>query len=77
MTDKKGKQRKIYDYKNMMTPYKKLKSLPHSSQYLKPEISFQILDEFALKMSDNESAQLLQNERQKLFNLIFKPYKTG
>jgi hypothetical protein len=77
ITDKKGKQRKTYAYKNMMIPYEKLKSLPDSSQYLKPEITFQILDEFALKISDNESAQLLQKERKILFNLIFNPYKTG
>jgi transposase InsO family protein len=75
--DKKGRERKKYDYKNMMTPYEKLRSLPGSGQYLKPEINFQRLDEFALKMSDNVSAQLLKNERQKLFNLIFNPYKTG
>lgn len=59
----------------MMTPYEKLKSLPDSSQYLKLEITFQILDEFALKMSDNEFAKMLQKEHQILFNLIFKPYK--
>ena len=75
--DKKGKERKKYEYKNMMTPYEKLKSLPDSSQYLKPESNFRILDEFALKMSDNESARLLQNERQNLFSLIFNLYKTG
>ena len=77
ITDKKGRQRKTYAYKNMMTPYEKLKSLPEASQYLIPEITFQILDEFALKMSDNESAQLLQKERHKLFSLIFNSYKTG
>jgi transposase InsO family protein len=75
--DKKGKQRKTYAYKDMMTPYEKLKSLPDASQYLKSEITFQILDEFALKISDNESARLLQKERLKLFSLIFNAYKTG
>ena len=38
-TDAKGKQRKIYRYEDMMTPYDKLKSLPHSSRYLKPGVS--------------------------------------
>ncbi|MBT5825367.1 MAG: hypothetical protein HOH69_04160 [Gammaproteobacteria bacterium] len=61
----------------MMTPYEKLKSLPDAIQYLKPEITFQILDEFALKISDNDSARLLQKERLKLFSLIFNSYKTG
>ncbi len=34
----------------MMTPYDKLKSLENTKQYLKPEMSFQILDDFAFKM---------------------------
>ena len=33
--DKKGKQKKKYEYKNMMTPYGKLKSLGNAEQYLK------------------------------------------
>jgi hypothetical protein len=70
ITDEKGKQKKIYEYKNMMTPYDKLKSLPDSEKYLKPEVTFSALDEFAMKMSDNESAELLLKERQKLFTLI-------
>jgi len=43
-TDSKGKQRKKYLYKNMMTPYEKLKSLPDAKSYLKPGHSFQELD---------------------------------
>jgi len=70
--DKKGKQRKHYGYENMMTPYDKLKSLPEAQTYLKPEVTFNDLDEFAMKMSDNESADLLNKERVKLFNLIFE-----
>ncbi len=76
-TDSKGKQRKIYRYKDMMTPYDKLKSLTHAEQYLKPEISFEILDEYAMKISDNEAASELQKARKKLFSLIFKHSKTG
>jgi hypothetical protein len=77
ITNSKGKQQKIYPYKNVMTPYEKLKSLPKVEQYLKPEISLDILDEYALKMSDNEAANHLQKARQKLFCLIFKQDKTG
>jgi hypothetical protein len=43
-TDSKGRQRKRYPYKLMMTPYEKLKSLPLAEQYLKPAISFKQLD---------------------------------
>ncbi len=77
ITDSKGKQRKIYRYKDMMTPYDKLKSLTNAGQYLKPEVSFEILDEYALKISDNKAASELQKARKKLFSLIFKPPKTG
>lgn len=43
-TDNKGKQRKTYFYKNMITPYEKLKSLPDAETYLKTGIYFEILD---------------------------------
>ena len=77
IVDKKGKQRKTYPYKNMMTPYDKLKSILNAEQYLKPEISFETLDEFALQISDSASAELLKKERQKLFSLVFKQDKTA
>jgi len=74
-TDKKGKQRKRYLYKNMMTPYEKLKSLPNAERYLKPDFHFEILDEQAMEMTDNACAELLQKERNKLFNQIFEQNK--
>jgi hypothetical protein len=70
--DAKGKQFKIYPYKNMMTPYDKLNSLAEAVQYLKPDITFEILDELAMRISDSESATQLRTERNKLFNLIFE-----
>jgi hypothetical protein len=70
--DAKGKQRKTYPFKSMMTPYDKLKSLAKAEQYLKPSITFEILDELAMSISDNESAIQLHTERNKLFNLIFE-----
>ena len=69
--DSKGKQCKTYSYKNMMTPYDKLKSLAKPEQYLKTGMTFEIMDEVAMKFSDNEAAKQLQTERNKLFNLIF------
>ena len=70
--DKKGKERKTYPYKGMMTPYEKLKSLKNAQQYLKPGVSFEKLDEIALQMSDNTSAELLQQARNQLFKQIFE-----
>jgi hypothetical protein len=68
--------RKRYPYKNVMTPFEKLKSLLNSGRYLKPEISMDILNEYTLQMSDNESTDRLQKARQKLFCLIFNRDKT-
>ena len=73
--DVKGKQRKTYPFESMMTPYDKLKSLPDVEYYLKPGITLEALDEYALKMSDNDAADGLQHARQKLFTLIFKQNK--
>ena len=44
-SDEKGKQRKAYPYKSMMTPYEKIKSLPNAKTYLKADFHFEILDE--------------------------------
>ena len=64
-TDEKGKQRKIYLYKNMMTPYEKLKSLPDAKTYLKADFHLEILDKQVMEMTDNACAELLQKERNK------------
>ena len=70
ITDEKGKQRKTYPYKNMMTPYEKFKSLPNAQQYLKPTLTFAILDKVAYEITDNQSAERLQKARKQLFKNI-------
>ena len=70
ITDSKGKQRKRYPYQSLMTPYEKLKSLPDADQYLKPGITFEILDAIAYRQSDNEAADELQKARRQLFKTI-------
>jgi transposase InsO family protein len=70
ITDAKGKERKKYPYKDMMTPYEKFKSIPNASQYLKAAITFELLDAQAAEMSDNDSALALNNARKKLFTDI-------
>ena len=74
-TDAKGRQRKRYPYKLMMTPYEKLKSLDHAEQFLKPGITFEQLDVQARAMSDNEAAQRLNAARSTLFKTIFNRSK--
>lgn len=75
-TDTKGRQRKRYPYKLMMTPYEKLKSLPDSEQYLKTGMTFRQLDTLAGAISDNEAAQHLNDARTILFKTIFNRSKT-
>lgn len=70
ITDAKGKQKKRYHYKNMTTPYEKLKSLPDAERFLKPGLTFQSLDDIAYAISDNEAAKQLQVARQQLFESI-------
>lgn len=73
--DAKGKQRKQYKYANMKTPYEKFKSLPNATQYLKPGLSFEILDDKAKQLSDNQAADLLNQQRQLLFTFIHEDCK--
>ena len=72
-TDEKGKERKKYPAENLMTPFDKLKTIPNAEKYLKSEWTFEILEQVAMEMSDNEAAELLQKKRTELFNLIFEP----
>jgi len=69
-TDQQGKERKIYRYEGMMTPYEKLKSLPRAKHDLKPTVTFEILDVTAHRLTDNQAADFLQKARQQLFTTI-------
>ena len=71
----KGKQKKKYEYKNMMTPYEKFKSLPDAQQYLKMGLDFKKLDDIAKTITDNEAADYLQKQRKLLFKDIHEDYK--
>lgn len=73
--DAKGKQKKKYEYKNMMTPYEKFKSLPEAQQYLKDGVTFEKLDDLAKSMTDNEAADYLQQQRSLLFKYIHEGCK--
>lgn len=68
--DAKGKEKKQYDYKNTMTPYEKLKSIPDAEQYLRAGVNFKELDDIASAMTDNEAADNLQRQRTLLFKNI-------
>lgn len=68
--DAKGRQRKRYRYKDMMTPYDKLKSLPEAESFRKTGVTFTALDALAFAISDNEAASRLSQARQLLFQQI-------
>lgn len=70
ITDDKGKIRKHYRLKDMMTPYDKLKSLPQAVDSLKPGVTFAKLDVLATATTDNEAAEQLNEARMKLFRSI-------
>ncbi len=65
-----GKTKKVYN--EYIVPYEKLKSLKNAEEYLKEGLTFEELDKIAYGMSDNEAAKLMQNEKDKLFQIIFK-----
>lgn len=73
--DRKGKEKKQYKYKNMMTPYEKFKTLHESEKYLKENFTFKMLDDIAKAMTDNESADYLQQQRKLLFKHIHEGEK--
>lgn len=67
ITDKKGKEKKIYEQKNYLTPYAKLKSLKNPEQYLKEKTTFKALDQIAYSISDNDFAEKMQQAKGNLF----------
>lgn len=70
--DKRGKEKKSYPYKAMMTPFDKFCSLPDPEQYLKPNLSLETLNSLATQTTDLQAAEQTQLARKKLFGLIFK-----
>ncbi|MCL6272360.1 hypothetical protein M3P05_20815, partial [Sansalvadorimonas sp. 2012CJ34-2] len=71
-TDKRGKEKKVYRYENMMTPYEKLLSLESPEQYLKKGVTLKQLKEKAESLSDNEAAEQLKAARESLFRTVYE-----
>jgi len=67
-TDKKGKQKKVYDV--YATPYEALKRITDSDKFLKLGITFERLDKIAMEKSDNEYANIMDEEKTRLFEKI-------
>lgn len=72
IVDRKGRERKIYDQAIM--PYEKLKEISKlkKKSFLKSEITFEELDNFAYEFSDNEFAEILRKQERVLHDKISK-----
>jgi transposase InsO family protein len=70
IVDKKRKVKMTYPYEKVKTPYERLRSLPESRIYLRPDMSFEELDRIANQMSDNEFAERMVKARSNLFQQI-------
>lgn len=68
--DEKGRQRRRYPYEQMNTPYERFKANPNAKAALKPGLSFDQLDTVAGALTDNQAAEQLNREREKLFSHI-------
>jgi hypothetical protein len=67
-----GKVKKKYTL--CMTPYDRLKSLKDAEKYLKPGITFEMLDKIAMTKSDNEFAMAMRNAKVALFEKLRKNF---
>jgi len=70
IADAKGKIRKKYD--TYLMPYEKFLSLENPAQYLREGITIQMIKDIAQEKSDNEYAELMQKEKEKLFKSFKK-----
>jgi transposase InsO family protein len=68
--DHRGKVKKTYPYREVMTPYDKLKSLPQVEDCLRQGVTLERLDDMANQMSDNEFAERMVKARSNLFQQI-------
>ncbi len=65
-----GKVKRKYLAADVMTPYAKLRSLDGAEDYLKPGVSFALLDAVATAETDFEAAQRVCAEQRELFQRI-------
>ncbi len=74
-TSEKGKRRKVYDL--YQTPYDHLKEIVGANKFLKLGQTFEKLDIIAYSHSDNEWAEIMRKEEDKLFQEIRKYNRNG
>lgn len=75
ITDKKGKTRKRYPLRLVMTPFEKLASLTKVAKFLRSGVTLDTLRTRASAMTDNQAAERMNHARQQLFLSIHKRSK--
>jgi hypothetical protein len=70
--DEKGKEKKRYKYKNLMTPLEKLLLLPNLANHLKDDVHVDDLIREAAQLTDEQAALQLQQAKQQLFKQVSK-----
>ena len=75
--DAKGKIKKSYPQRLVMTPLEKLASLPDAETFLKPGITLAQLQAAATRLTDNQAAQQLNEARGPLFQSINRRSKAA
>jgi transposase InsO family protein len=73
----KGRQRRVYRYEDMMTPFDKLASLTNVEALLKPGRTLAALRAEASAISDSAAADALNRAKAALFEEILKPRKSA
>ena len=68
--DAKGKVRRTYRRKDVLTPLEKLKSLPDAARFLRENASFDALDRAAAAQTDLQAAKSLNRARDELFRKV-------
>lgn len=67
---KKGKIKKIYRLKDYQTPYQRFKGLKNAKSYLREGATLEMLEGISKRYDDNQMAQIVQKERDKLFDEV-------
>lgn len=77
ITDQKGKIRKRYPQRLVMTPFEKLATLDDVEQFLRRGVTLESLHRQATRISDNDAAARLNEARTQLFAAIHKRSKNA
>ena len=70
ITDKRGKQKKVYRHGDYETSYEQFKALIDAKKYLKKGVTFGILDEVAYLKSDTDFAREMNSAKKKMWQKL-------